>query len=164
MELDKDFREFIELLNEHKVKYLIIGGYAVNFHGYPRYTKDIDFWLWMTKPNIKKLIKAIQEFGFGGLNLEIEDFMTPENIIQLGYEPYRIDILVDVEGIDFEECYERRTEAELDGTKVKFLSLRDLITAKKKAGRLQDLADAEQLEKLEKKKNKNETEQSTKRQ
>ena len=154
MELDKDFREFIELLNEHKVKYLIIGGYAVNFHGYPRYTKDIDFWLWMTKPNIEKLIEAIKEFGFGGLDLEIDDFMATENIIQLGYEPYRIDLLVDVEGVDFEECYERRTEAELDGTEVKFLSLQDLITAKKKAGRLQDLADAEQLEKLEKKKKK----------
>lgn len=154
MELDKDFKEFIELLNEHKVKYLIIGGYAVNFHGYPRYTKDIDFWLWMTKPNIKKLIKAIKEFGFGGLNLEVEDFLTPENIIQLGYEPYRIDLLVDVEGVDFEKCYKRRTEAELDGTDVNFLSLKDLITAKKKAGRLQDLADAEQLEKLEKKKKK----------
>ena len=154
MELDKDFKEFIELLNEHKVKYLIIGGYAVNFHGYPRYTKDIDFWLWMTKPNIKKLIKAIKEFGFGDLNLEVEDFMTPENIIQLGYEPYRIDLVVDVEGVDFEKCYKRRTEAELEGTDVKFLSLKDLIIAKKKSGRLQDLADAEQLEKLEKKKKK----------
>lgn len=112
----------------------------------------------MTRPNIQNLIKAIKEFGFGSLNLELEDFMTPENIIQLGYEPYRIDLLVDVEGIDFEECYERRTEAELDGTEVKFLSLRDLIAAKKKAGRLQDLADAEQLEKLENKKNENETE------
>ena len=157
MELDKDFREFIELLNEHKVQYLVIGGYAVNFHGYPRYTKDIDFWLWMTKPNIKKLIEAIKEFGFGELNLEIEDFMTTDNIIQLGYEPYRIDLLVDVEGIDFEECYERRIKAELDGTEVKFLSLQDLIRAKRAAGRLQDLADAEQLEKLEKKKDKNQT-------
>ncbi|MEZ4986401.1 MAG: nucleotidyltransferase [Saprospiraceae bacterium] len=93
--------------------------------------------------------------------MEVEDFMTPDNIIQLGYEPYRIDLLVDVEGIDFEECYERRTEAELDGTGVKFLSLQDLITAKKKAGRLQDLADAEQLERLEKK-NENNTESGRK--
>ena len=154
MELDKDFKEFIELLNEHKVKYLIIGGYAVNFHGYPRYTKDIDLWLWMTKSNIKKLIKAIKEFGFGSLNLKIEDFMTPENIVQLGYEPYRIDLLMEVDGVDFEECYKRRTEAELDRTEVKFLSLEDLITAKKVSGRLQDLADAEQLEKLGKKENK----------
>ena len=154
MELDKDFKEFIELLNEHKVKYLIIGGYAVNFHGYPRYTKDIDLWLWMTKSNIKKLIKAIKEFGFGSLNLKIDDFMTPENIVQLGYEPYRIDLLMEVDGVDFEECYKRRTEAELDRTEVKFLSLEDLITAKKVSGRLQDLADAEQLEKLGKKENK----------
>ncbi len=154
MELDKDFKEFIELLNEHNVKYLVIGGYAVNFHGYPRYTKDIDFWLWMTESNIKKLIKAITKFGFGGLSLEIEDFMTPENIIQLGYEPYRIDLLVDVEGGDFENCFKRRTEAKLDGTNVKFLSLKDLISVKKKTGRLQDLADAEQLEKLEKKQKK----------
>jgi len=154
MELDKDFREFIELLNEHNVKYLVIGGYAVNFHGYPRYTKDIDFWLWMTESNIKKLIAAIRKFGFGSLNLEIKDFMTPENIIQLGYEPYRIDLLVDVEGMDFEDCFERRTDAELDGTDVKFLSLKDLIAVKKKTGRLQDLADAEQLEKLKKKQKK----------
>lgn len=154
MELDKDFKEFIELLNEHKVKYLVIGGYAVNFHGYPRYTKDIDFWIWMKKSNIRKLIKAIKEFGFESLNLETSDFMTPENIIQLGYEPYRIDLLVDVEGVEFKECYGRRFEADLDGTKVKFLSLQDLILAKQKAGRLQDLADAEQLEKLEKKKQK----------
>lgn len=158
MELDKDFREFIELLNGHEVKYLVIGGYAVNFHGYPRYTKDIDFWLWMTEENIGKLIQAIKQFGFENLNLAISDFMTPENIIQLGYEPYRIDLLVDVEGIDFEDCYERRTDAELDGVEVKFLSLQDLIKAKKKAGRLQDLADAEQLEKIKKGKNKkNET-------
>lgn len=157
MDLDKDFKEFIELLNEHKVKYLIIGGYAVNFHGYPRYTRDIDFWLWMTKENIQNLIQAISQFGFGSLNLEIEDFMTPENIIQLGYEPYRIDLLVDVDGVDFEECFERRIEVELDGVDLKFMSLQDLITAKKKTGRLQDLADAEQLEKIkEKKENKNE--------
>lgn len=156
MELDKDFREFIELLNEHKVKYLVIGGYAVNFHGYPRYTKDIDFWLWMTKDNIQNLIQVIRQFGFEDLNLEIEDFMSPENIIQLGYEPYRIDLLVEVDGVNFEECFERRTEAELDGIYVKFLSLQDLITAKKTAGRLQDLADAEQLEKLKGKNMENE--------
>lgn len=151
MEINKDFKEFIELLNEHKVKYLIIGGYAVNFHGYPRYTRDIDFWVWITKDNIQKLIQAIREFGFGSLGLEIEDFMNPENIIQLGYEPYRIDILVDVDGVDFEECFERKKVVELDGVEAKFLSLQDLITAKKKAGRLQDLADAEQLEKIRKK-------------
>lgn len=102
----------------------------------------------MTETNIEKLINVIKDFGFGELNLKIEDFMTPENIIQLGYEPYRIDLLVDVEGVNFKECHERRAEGDLDGTTVKFLSLQDLIIAKKKAGRLQDLADAEQLQKL----------------
>ncbi len=155
MELNKDFKEFIELLNEYDVHYLIIGGYAVNFHGYPRYTKDIDFWIWMRQSNITKLIKAIKDFGFGSLNLEIKDFLIPEDIVQLGYEPYRIDLLMDVEGVDFEDCYKRRTEFKLDGTDVKFLSLQDLITSKKKAGRLQDLADAEQLDKLREKSREN---------
>lgn len=151
MELDKDFKEFIQLLNEYKVKYLVIGGYAVNFHGYPRYTKDIDFWLWMTPDNIAQLIKVLKEFGFGSLNLGLEDFMTPDNIIQLGYEPYRIDLLVDLEGVEFEDCFERRIEGELEDVKINFLSLQDLILTKKTAARLQDLADAEQLEKIKNK-------------
>ena len=148
MELDQDFKDFILLLNEHKVKYLVIGGYAVNFHGYPRYTKDIDFWLWMTPENIAQLLKALKEFGFGSLNLGIEDFMTPDNIIQLGYEPYRIDLLVDLEGVEFEDCFSRKIQGELDDVNINFLSLQDLINIKKQTGRLQDLADAEQLEKI----------------
>ncbi|MFK7950961.1 MAG: hypothetical protein AB8G11_25500, partial [Saprospiraceae bacterium] len=96
MELDKDFKEFIELLNAHNVQYLVIGGYAVNFHGYPRYTKDIDFWLWMTDENIEKLLQVIKSFGFGSLGLDKSDFSDADNIIQLGYEPYRIDLLMDV--------------------------------------------------------------------
>jgi hypothetical protein len=152
MELDQDFKDFIQLLNAHKVKYLVIGGYAVNFHGYPRYTKDIDFWLWMTAENIAQLLKALKEFGFGSLNLGIADFMTPDNIIQLGYEPYRIDLLVDLEGVEFEDCFSRRIVGELDEVNINFLSLQDLIITKKQTGRLQDLADAEQLEKINKKK------------
>ena len=151
MELDQDFKEFIALLNEYKVKYLVIGGYAVNFHGYPRYTKDIDFWLWMTQENIEHLLVVLKKFGFGSLNLSIEDFMDADNIVQLGYEPYRIDLLVDVDGVDFEACFDRRIEAELDDVLINFLSLQDLIASKKQAGRLQDLADAEQLEKLKNK-------------
>ncbi len=155
MVLDKNFKEFIGLLNEHEVKYLIIGGYAVNFHGYPRYTKDIDFWLWMNKENIQNLLEALKKFGFGSLGLKPGDFLSPENIIQLGYEPNRIDILMDLEGVEFEKCYRRKTEIELDGIKTNFLSLQDLIKVKKATGRLQDLADAEQLEKIRAKKNKN---------
>jgi predicted nucleotidyltransferase len=152
MELDKDFKEFIELLNAHDVQYLVIGEYAVNFHGYPRYTKNIDFWLWMTDENIEKLLQVIKSFGFGSLGLDKNDFSDADNIIQLGYEPYRIDLLTDVNGVDFQECYNRRIDGEIEAVKVKFLSIDDLIVAKKNAGRLQDLADAEQLEKLRNKK------------
>jgi len=152
MELDKDFKEFIELLNAHDVQYLVIGEYAVNFHGYPRYTKNIDFWLWMTDENIEKLLQVIKSFGFGSLGLDKNDFSDADNIIQLGYEPYRIDLLMDVNGVDFQECYNRRIDGEIETVKVKFLSIDDLIVAKKNAGRLQDLADAEQLEKLRNKK------------
>ena len=106
----------------------------------------------MTKKNALVAIEVIKKFGFSNLKIEIEDFLNPENIIQLGYEPYRIDILMDVKGSNFEDYYEKRTTAILDETTVNFLSLEDLIQVKKDAGRLQDLADAEQLEKI---KNKN---------
>lgn len=152
MILDQNFREFIELLNEHKVKYLVIGGYAVNAHGYPRYTKDIDLWIWLTEENIQQILQVINAFGFGSLGLVSDDFMEPDNIIQLGYEPYRIDLLMDVDGADFEACFARRMEVEIDETKVNFIGLQDLIQAKKNAGRLQDLADAEKLEKIQAKK------------
>lgn len=153
--LNKDFKEFIELLNEHKVQYLVVGGYAVNLHGYPRYTKDIDFWIWLKPENIQKLIQAIKGFGFGSLDLGESDFSSTDNIIQLGYEPYRIDLLVDMEGVQFEPCFERRSVVELDNVQVSFIGLEDLIKAKTTVGRLQDLADAEQLAKIKNKKNEN---------
>jgi predicted nucleotidyltransferase len=148
MELNRNFKEFIELLNEHKVKYLVIGGYAVNFHGYPRYTRDIDFWIWMEKENIENLLQVIDDFGFESIDLKIENFFTQDNIIQLGFEPNRIDLLVSVDGVDFQECYHRKIAIELDNVLVNFLSIEDLITSKKTVARLQDLADAEQLEKM----------------
>lgn len=151
MVLDKDFKEFIELLNAHNVKYLIVGGYAVNFHGYPRYTKDIDFWIWIDKNNISNLLKAIGAFGFNSLGLTEEDFLNPENVVQLGFEPYRIDLMVDIEGADFNDCYQRKSSQEIDQTNVDFLNIDDLIKVKRKSGRLQDLADAEQLEQIKNK-------------
>lgn len=159
MVVNKDFKEFIELLNEHKVKYLTVGGYAVSIHGYPRYTKDIDFWIWPNRTNISNLIKAIEEFGFGSLELTQEDFMDPENIIQLGYEPNRIDLLTDIDGVEFENCYEHKSEIDIEGVKVDFININDLIKAKKKTGRLQDLADAENLEKVKKKQKNNKNDQ-----
>jgi hypothetical protein len=152
MELNKDFKEFIELLNEHEVQYLVVGGYAVNFHGYPRYTKDIDLWIWLDANNIDNLISTIKSFGFGNLGLSKEDFSDPENIIQLGYEPHRIDLMMDIEGVDFEASYKHKEVVELDDVPVNFISLDDLIKVKTETGRLQDLADAEQLKKIKEKK------------
>jgi len=87
MVLNKDFKEFIQLLNDHDVLYLVIGGYAVAFHGYPRYTKDIDIWVWLDKGNAEKLLKVLKDFGSGSLGLKLNDFLDPEQVVQLGYPP-----------------------------------------------------------------------------
>ncbi|HLF64594.1 MAG TPA: nucleotidyltransferase [Saprospiraceae bacterium] len=151
MELTRDYKEFIELLKRHEVNYLIVGGYAVNLYGYPRYTDDLDIWIWVDSSNIRKLLVALKEFGFNSLNLSEEDFNSPENVLQLGYAPNRIDLLVEIEGLKFEACFDRRTIVELDQIQIDFIGLDDLIEAKKNTGRLQDLADADQLEKLKRK-------------
>ena len=93
--LSKDFREFIELLNKNEVDYLIVGGYAVGFHGYPRYTKDIDIWIESSAENASKLLTALEVFGFGSLDLNIDDFTTPDRIVQSGYPPNLIDLTSD---------------------------------------------------------------------
>ena len=151
MELNQDFKEFVELLNVNDVRYLVIGGYAVNFHGYPRYTKDLDFWIWLNEKNIDNLLTVLQAFGFGAMGLSKEDFNDPNNVIQLGYEPYRIDILVSVEGLVFEQCFEHRSVSDFEGTLLNYLNIDDLIKAKLNAARPQDLADADKLTKLKNK-------------
>lgn len=145
MVLDKDFKEFIQLLNENDVKYLVIGGYAVAFHGYPRYTKDLDFWIWANPDNADRLLKTIQDFGLGMLNLSKEDLLDLDNVIQLGYEPNRIDIIVDLEGLDFESCYAHRVDSMMDSINVHFMGLDDLIKNKLSTGRMQDKVDADKL-------------------
>jgi hypothetical protein len=144
--LSKDFKEFIELLNEHKVRYLVVGGYAVAFHGHPRYTKDLDVWIDLSSENADKVIKALEEFGFGSLGLNPEDFLESDQIIQLGYPPNRIDILTTLKKLKFEDCYKARIEVEIQGLKINFIDLENLKQNKRATGRPQDLADAESLE------------------
>ena len=155
MQIEKDFKEFIVLLNEHQVKYLVVGGYAVNYHGYPRYTRDIDFWIWLDSNNIDRLLDALHAFGFGSLGLSLEDFSNPNSIIQLGHEPFRIDLMMQIDGVHFGEAFERREERKLEGVKVNFIALPDLIESKKAAGRFKDLADAEELNKIQQQGGKN---------
>lgn len=144
--LNPDFKEFIQLLNANQVNYLIIGGYAVAIHGHPRYTKDIDIWVEMSSENADKIITALEQFGFGSLGLSAQDFQTPDQIIQLGYPPNRIDLITTPDGIDFETCYSSKTEVIVDDIPVQFIDLDNLKKNKKASGRLQDLADLENLE------------------
>lgn len=144
--LSKDFKEFIELLNGHKVRYLVVGGYAVAFHGHPRYTKDLEVWIELSSENADKVIKALEDFGFGSMGLKSEDFLESDQIIQLGYPPNRIDILTSLKILKFEDCFKERVEFELEGLKINFIDLENLKKNKNATGRPQDLADAENLE------------------
>lgn len=144
--LSKDFKEFIELLNRHKVRYLVVGGYAVALHGHPRYTRDLDVWVELSPENADNLIKALEEFGFGSLGLKPEDFLVSDQIIQLGYPPNRIDILTTLKQVKFEDCYKEKVELEIQGLKISFIDLENLKQNKRATGRPQDLADADNLE------------------
>lgn len=145
MELNQDFKEFIELLNKHNVKYLVVGGYAVGFHGYPRFTGDIDFWIAISNENASKITMVLKEFGFGALGFKVEDFLESNNVIQLGYEPNRIDILTSLSGVQFDECYQQAIVANFEGLEIKFIDLRNLRINKASSGRAKDLGDLENL-------------------
>lgn len=145
MDLSPDFKEFVQLLNAHDVKYLVVGGYAVALHGYPRNTKDIDIWLWLNASNAEKLLQALDEFGFGSLGLTTEDFLVPDQIIQLGYPPARIDLITTLPGVEFADCYASRLEIQVENTTVNFIDLENLKRNKRASGRPQDIADLANL-------------------
>ena len=143
--LSKEFKEFAKLLNDQKVEYLLVGGYAVVFYGYVRYTGDIDFWINPTKENAIRLIEVLDQFGFGSLNLTIEDFTKDDQIIQLGYPPNRIDIITSVTGLIFSDCYPKRKSFSIEDIEIQTISLEDLKKNKKASGRYKDLDDLENL-------------------
>jgi len=146
MHLNPDFKEFIELLNKNQIKYLLVGGYAVAYYGYPRYTKDIDIWIECSQGNAQKIVSVLEVFGFKSNDLNITDFTEKENIIQFGYPPCRIDILTSIDGVDFENCFINRKIDTIDDIDVNIISLKDLALNKKSTGRYQDLADLEKIE------------------
>lgn len=143
--LNRDFKEFIELLNSNKVKYLILGGYAVAFHGHPRYTKDLDVWLESSEENADKTIQVLKDFGFGALGLTKEDFLLEGQVVQLGYPPSRIDLINSPSGVDFKTCYASRIEFDIEGVIICVIDVENLKKNKRASGRLQDLADVEKL-------------------
>ena len=142
----KDFREFAELLIKHKVEYLVVGGYAVGIHGYPRYTGDLDIWLNISDENAKRILAAVSEFGFSSYKLSVSDFLKEKNVIQLGYPPLRIDLLNHIDGVTFSECIQNKKEVTIDGLKINFISYADLIKNKKASNRPQDIADLDNLQ------------------
>src|SRR5207249_3085486 len=118
---NQDFKEFIQSLNDNHVRYLVVGEHAVALHGHPRYTKDIDIWIEMTPENAAHLIKALEQFGFGSLGLKETDFLVPDQVIQLGQPPNRIDLLCAISGVDFVECYSSKVVVEVDDVLVNFI-------------------------------------------
>ena len=144
--LNQDFREFVQSLNDKQVRYLVVGGYAVALHGYPRYTKDIDIWIELAPANASRIVRALEQFGFGSLGLEAKDFLEADTIIQLGYPPRRIDLLTTLSGVDFDQCFAAKVVVEMDGIPVNFIDLENLKKNKRATGRAQDIADIENLD------------------
>ena len=140
-----DFKEFLKLLNEHNVKYLLIGGYAVGYHGYPRTTNDIDIWVENSVENADKLVLSVKAFGFNVPELKPELFENKKNIIRMGKAPMRIEIITDIDGVEFAKCYPKRIVANIDNINVNIISLNDLKANKKASGRHKDLADLDYL-------------------
>ena len=143
--LDPNFKELLRLLNSADVKYLVIGGYAVNFHGYHRNTADIDIWIAIDPDNAQKASQALQSFGFPASSVPPEDFQQKGRILRFGRPPWRVDILTNPSGIQFDECYPRRAIGNLDDISVPFISLADLKINKKAVARTKDIADVENL-------------------
>jgi hypothetical protein len=147
LELPKDFKEFLRLLRVYGVEYLLIGGWAVGYHGYPRSTDDLDVWIAIAPSNAARVVETLREFGFDVPELSAELFLKNDQVVRMGVEPVRIEVMTSISGVEFDQCYRERLETSLDGEPVNLISLRNLRTNKQASGRLKDLADLENLPK-----------------
>ncbi|MFB6249635.1 MAG: hypothetical protein ABEL97_13805 [Salinibacter sp.] len=143
--LPTDFNEFLRLLAEHDVRYLIVDGYAVGYHGYPRATGDMDVWVNATPENAERLVVALREFGFDVPQLEPALFLEPDRVVRMGHPPLRIELLTSVSGVTFSECYSTREQDEIGETPVHIIGLGKLKENKRASGRNKDLDDLETL-------------------
>ncbi len=145
MKLEPDLREFIELLNAREVRYVVVGAYALAFHGRPRYTGDIDFFVDSSSDNALRISQVLEEFGLVNIGLAPADFTAADQVVQLGVDPNRIDIMTSISDVTFDEAWRSREEGDLDGVPVQYIS-KDLLRRNKAAvGRKQDLADLDHL-------------------
>jgi hypothetical protein len=145
MRLPKDLREFVESLNSNGVEYVIVGAFALAFHGFPRYTGDIDILVRRSAENAERLVRTLAAFGFSSARLSPDDFLEADRIIQLGVAPNRVDVLTSITGVEFEDVWRGRVPSELDGLAVSFIDKASFILNKKATGRTQDKADIEAL-------------------
>lgn len=145
MTLHKDIREFIELCLSRKVEFLLVGGYALAFHGAPRFTEDIDFMVLVSPENADKLSAVLTEFGFGEVGIEREDFLEKGQVIQLGRVPNRIDLLTGISGVTWDEAWASRISVLLDGIELMAIGKNALVQNKQATGRPQDIADVARL-------------------
>lgn len=143
--LPPDFKEFLQLLNAHEVKYLIIGGYAVGYHGYPRATGDLDIWVAVDRQNAEKLVVVLQEFGFDLPDVSPDLFLEENKIVRMGLPPVRIELVTTISGVSFQDCYAERVRDTIEGIPVNLISLPKLKENKQASGRYKDLNDLENL-------------------
>lgn len=147
-QLNRDFLEFIGLLDEEAVDYLIVGGYAVGIHGFPRYTGDIDFFVAVSNENADRLIRVFERFGFGDIGLSPADFLVEDFVVEIGREPRKIQVLTGIDGVRFDECRRNRIEIQHQGRILKVIGKDDLIRNKAASGRAKDMIDLAELQKL----------------
>jgi hypothetical protein len=145
IEFPRDFKEFLRLLHDHEVEYLLVGGFAVALHGYARTTADIDVWVSRRRDNAERLVDCLREFGFDLPELTPEVFEAPDRIIRMGEAPLRIEVLTDIDGVEFDGCQQRAVLHEIDGESIRVISLADLKINKRASGRPKDLADLDHL-------------------
>jgi hypothetical protein len=143
--LPPDFKEFLRLLSQHKAEYLLVGGYAVGYYGYPRATADIDIWINKDPDNAVKLISVLKDFGFNNPQINKEIFLQDNQIIRMGVPPLRIELITTISGVEFIECFPEKFIAIIDNVEVNLISLKHLKINKKASGRYKDLDDLDHL-------------------
>ncbi len=143
--LPSDFSEFLKLLNAHEVKYLLVGGYAVGYYGYVRATADMDIWIEGTPENADRMVEVVKAFGFDVPELSRPLFLNPKKIVRFGIPPIRVEIMTEIDGVEFSSCYNNRELGEWDDLELSLISLTDLKKNKKASGRNKDLSDLDYL-------------------
>ncbi len=145
IQLPPDFKDFLRLLNANKVEYLLIGGYAVGYHGYPRATIDLDIWIAINSENASRIIKTIHDFGFDNPEITENLFLDKDKIVRMGHPPLRIEIMTGISGVEFKACYDDKIIMKIEDVDVNLISLKHLKENKKAANRHKDLDDLEHL-------------------